>query len=66
MIQLSWFWLLHQPDSALSRWFHSRTNLAGCRRRQPAIVALARKLIIALWKFVQHGVVIDGAVMKGA
>jgi transposase len=64
MVQISWFWLLHQPDSALSRWFQHRVELQGGKRRKPAIIALARKLLIALWKFVQHGVVIEGAVMK--
>lgn len=66
MVQISWFWLLHQPESALARWFQQRVELDGGRRRKPAIIALARKLLIALWKFVQHGVVIEGAVMKAA
>lgn len=66
MVQLSWFWLLHQPQSALSRWFQDRVKLDGGRRRKPAIIALARKLLIALWRFVHHGVVIEGAVMKAA
>lgn len=64
MVQLSWFWLLHQPKSALSCWFRERVKLDGGRRRKPAIIALARKLLIALWKFVRDGVVIEGAVMK--
>ncbi len=66
MVQLSWFWLLHQPDSALSRWFHDRVKLDGGRRKKLTIVALARKLLIALWKFARHGVVIEGAVFKAA
>lgn len=64
MVQLSWFWLLHQPDSALTRWFRERTKAGG--RSKPTIVAMARKLLIALWKFVHDGVVIEGAVMKRA
>lgn len=64
MVQLSWFWLLHQPDSALTRWFRERTKAGG--RSKPTIVAMARKLLIALWKFVRHGVIIEGAVMKRA
>jgi transposase len=64
MVQLSWFWLLHQPDSALTHWFRERTKAGG--RSKPTIVAMARKLLIALWKFVHHGVVIEGAVMKRA
>lgn len=66
MVQLSWFWLLHQPDSALRRWFHDRVKKDNGRRKKVAIVALARKLLIALWKFVRHGVVIEGAVLKPA
>lgn len=62
MVQLAWFWLLHQPDSALTKWFRERTKVDG--RRQTVIIALARKLLIALWKFVRFGEVIDGAVMK--
>lgn len=66
MVQLSWFWLLHQPNSALTQWFRDRVKLDGGRRRKTAIIALARKLLIALWKYVHHGVVIEGAVMKAA
>ncbi len=66
MVQISWFWLLHQPTSALSKWFQERVKLDGGRRRKSAIIALARKLLIALWKFVRHGVVIEGAIMKTA
>jgi transposase len=62
MVQLSWLWLLHQPESALTQWFRERTKLDG--RRKPALIALARKLLIALWKFAHHGVLIEGAVMK--
>ncbi len=64
MVQLAWFWLLHQPGSALARWFKERVALEGGRRRKPAIVALARKLLVALWKFVKDGVVIEGAIIK--
>jgi len=64
MVQLSWFWLLHQPQSALAQWFQERVKLDGGRRRKTAIIALARKLLIALWKYVQFGVVIEGAMMK--
>jgi transposase len=60
MVQLAWLWLRHQPDSALARWFRAR----GERGRKVSIVALARKLLVALWKYVKHGVVIEGAVMK--
>ncbi len=66
MVQLSWFWLLHQPRSALTRWFQERVRLDGGRRRKTAIIALARKLLIALWKFVRDGIPIEGAIMKAA
>ena len=66
MIQLAWLWLRHQPESALSRWFHEQAKKGGRGWRKTAIVALARKLLIALWKYVHHGVVIEGAVLKSA
>jgi transposase len=66
MIELAWIWLRHQPQSALSRWFHERVARHGGRVRKTTIVALARKLLIALWKYATAGVVIEGAVMKEA
>jgi transposase len=63
MVQLAWLWLRHQPQSALARWFNERARNGG---RKTAIIALARKLLVALWKYVTSGVVIEGAVMKGA
>lgn len=66
MIQLAWLWLRHQPDSALAVWFHDRVKRNGARLRKKTIVALARKLLIALWKYVTAGVVIEGAAMKTA
>lgn len=66
MIQLAWLWLRHQPDSALTCWFLERVRLNGGRLKKTTIVALARKLLVALWKYVTAGVVIDGAVMKAA
>ncbi len=64
MIQLAWLWLGHQPNSALTLWFRARVEQNGGRQRKTAIVALARKLLVALWKYVTSGVVIEGAVMK--
>jgi transposase len=64
MIELAWMWLRHQPDSALSIWFKER--VAGGRGKKTTIVALARKLLVAIWKYVTSGVVIEGAVMKNA
>ena len=66
MIQLAWLWLRHQPTSTLSRWFKERVRQNEGRGKKAAIVALARKLLVALWKFVSSGVVIEGAVMKAA
>src|SRR5246500_2082829 len=62
MIQLAWLWIRHQPQSALTRWFKLRSQ----QGRKRAIVALARKLLVALWKYVSQGVVIEGAAMKPA
>jgi transposase len=65
MIQLAWRFLMFQKDSALARWFRSRTeNSPGTRK--PMIVALARKLLIALWRLVQEGVVPEGIVLRPA
>ena len=66
MLQLAWLWLRHQPQSALARWFHERVTRNGGRLRKTTIVALARKLLVALWKYVTAGVVIDGAVVRAA
>ena len=64
MLQLAWLWLRHQPQSALTLWFHERVKRNGGRLRKTTIVALARKLLVALWKYVTAGVVIDGAVTR--
>ena len=66
MIQLAWLWLRHQPNSALAIWFHDRVKRNGGRLRKTTIVALARKRLVALWKYVTAGVVIEGAAMKTA
>jgi transposase len=66
MIQLAWLWLRHQPTSELSLWFRERVKRNGGRGKKTAIVALARKLLVALWKFSSSGVVIEGAMMKTA
>ena len=64
MLQLAWLWLRHQPQSALALWFHERVKRNGGRLRKTTIVALARKLLVALWKYVNAGVVIDRAVTR--
>ena len=66
MIQLAWLWLRYQPTSELSLWFQERVKRDNGRGKKAAIVALARKLLVALWKLVSNGVVIEGAVMKAA
>jgi transposase len=66
MVELAWLWLQNQPTSSLSLWFHERVRRLGGRMRKTTIVALARKLLIALWRYTTAGVVIEGAVMKAA
>ena len=66
MVELAWLWLQNQPTSALSLWFHERVQRLGGRMRKTTIVALARKLLVALWRYTTAGVVIEGAVMKAA
>ena len=63
-VQLAWLWLRHQPQSALSQWYQRRFGTAGPRARRIGIVALARKLLIALWRYVDTGVIPEGAVLK--
>ena len=63
-IELAWLWLRYQPGSALSRWFHDRTNGAKGRMRRILIVAVARKLIVALWRYLETGLAPDGAELK--
>jgi len=63
-IQVAWGWLRWQPDSALTQWFQHRFGKAGGRSRRIGIVAVARKLMIALWRFVEYGVIPEGAQLK--
>ena len=65
MIQLAWRFLLFQKDSALAQWYRQRTEQAP-KARKTMIVALARKLLIALWRLVQEGVVPEGVAMRPA
>lgn len=63
-IELAWLWLRHQPDSELSRWFHERVRDLKGRPRRVAIVAVARKLMVALWRYLETGLVPTGAVLR--
>lgn len=63
-IEIAWGWLRHQPDSALSRWYQERFARGGPRARKIGIVALARKLLVALWRYVETGVLPEGALLK--
>src|SRR5687768_14134281 len=64
MIQVAWLWIRHQPGSAISQWFARRVGTARGRVRRIAIVAVARKLLVALWRYVTQGVIPEGAVLK--
>lgn len=65
LIEMSWFWLRYQPRSAISRWFADFTAGGKSKRcKRIAIVAAARRLVIALWRYLEHGTVPDGAEMK--
>lgn len=64
VVELAWLWVRYQPDSAITRWFASRWGGAGKRSKKVGIVAVARKLLVALWHFLDHGVVPTGATLK--
>jgi transposase len=63
-IELAWCWLRHQPGSRLSRWYNERFSCGGPRARKIGIVALARHLLIELWRFLKDGTMPDGALLK--
>src|SRR3712207_2611732 len=66
MVELAWLWLRYQPDSALAHWFAGRVGAARGRIRKITAVALARKLLVALWRYVTTGLVPEGAGLKTA
>jgi transposase len=66
MVELAWLWTRYQPGAAQVCWFRERVGSTGRRVRKIMVVALARKLLIALWRFVIDGVVPEGAVLKPA
>jgi transposase len=66
MIELAWMWLRFQPNSALSIWFRERVGSAKGRIRRIAIVAVARKLLISLWRYLETGQVPTGVVLNAS
>ena len=64
MVQVAWLWLRHQPGSELSGWFHQRVGDRRGKIRRITIVAVARKLLVALWRYVTLGLVPAGAALK--
>jgi transposase len=66
MTELAWSWLRYQPESALRGWFRARFGGGGKRLRRIGIVAVARKLLIALWRFLETGVLPEGAELNAA
>jgi transposase len=64
MVQVAWLWLRHQPGSELSGWFHQRMGDRRGKIRRITIVAVARKLLVALWRYVTLGLVPAGAALK--
>jgi transposase len=64
LIQLAWLWLRYQPGSALAAWFRERVGPLQGRTRRIAIVAMARKLLIALWRYVETGTMPEGAEIR--
>lgn len=66
LVELSWCWLRLQPQSDLSQWFNRRFASGGKRMRRVGIVALARRLAVALWRYLEHGEIPGGAVLKPA
>ena len=66
MVELAWLWQRYQSGSAQVSWFRERVGGTGARMRKVMVVALARRLLISLWRFATQGVLPEGAVMKPA
>jgi transposase len=64
VVELAWGWLRHQPDSELSRWFEERFACGSKRTRKVGIVAVARRLLVALWRYLEYGQIPAGAQLK--
>jgi transposase len=63
-IEIAWCWLRLQPDSKLSRWYKQRFGGGGARMRRIGIVAMARRLMIDLWRYLESGTVPEGAILR--
>ena len=63
MVEISWSWLRYQKESRLTKWFNERFAEGGKRMRRIGIVAVARKLLIAIWRYIEHGVIPEGAIV---
>ena len=66
LVELAWLGLRYQPDGTLAAWFRRHTRAAGSRTRKVMVVALARKLLVALWRLCRDGVTPEGAAFKAA
>jgi len=64
-VEISWCWLRFQPQSKLSKWFNERFASGGSRMRRIGIVAMARKLLVDLWLYLEHGLIPEGALLRG-
>ncbi|QXC48838.1 IS110 family transposase [Agrobacterium salinitolerans] len=64
MVELAWLWVRYQPQAGLTRWFLTRSAGQSPRLRRVLVVALSRKLIVALWRYVETGLVPDGAILS--
>jgi transposase len=65
-VEIAWAWLRYQPTSVLTRWYHDRFGGGGAVMRRIGIVALARRVLIALWRYSEHGIIPEGAQLKAA
>jgi len=65
-IEIAWEWLRYQPQSKLSRWYKERLARGNSRTRRIGIVALARRLLVSLWKYLDQGTLPEGACLKSA
>jgi transposase len=63
IVEISWGWLRHQKESKLTKWFNERFANGGKRMRRIGIVAVARKLLIDIWRYIEHGVIPEGAIV---